>query len=154
VGNPTNGQAQGTMLHLEIPPGANFLSASDGGTFADGVVEWSLGTFGIGQTASREVVLQLDETLVNGEVERAVAEVEDSTGRRTRATTQSRIETGVPLLLTVELNPDPVQPNETMWGRLTVTNTGVVPLLGVTAEVLLPATIAVFNPNITTGGTA
>ncbi len=147
--------APGTVLRFPVPAGVDFVSASDGGLLsAAGVVEWTPGTLNPGQTGSREVAVLVKGTVQNGAVLRAGAAIDDNTGRRTRAAVETRVQTGVPLHLTMELNPDPVQPGELVNGLLTVTNTGPITLLGVEVEVFIPDEVAPFTTNRTSGPSA
>ncbi len=148
--------AQGVVLQMGLPAGVAFLGASDGGVFDEqtGVVEWMLGMLAVGESGSREVVVETAGDLADGAVIRAAAQIEDVAGRRTRAATETRVETAVPLRLTMELNPDPVRPGETVNGRLTITNVGSFERLGVEVEVLIPKLIADFGVNRTSGATA
>jgi uncharacterized repeat protein (TIGR01451 family) len=138
-----------------VPVGTEFVSASDGGTQnTDGVVEWTVGTLNPGQTGSHQVVVQVDAALPSGAVLQAAAQIDDNTGRRTRAAADTRVETGVPLQLTFDLTPDPAAPGATLTGTLVVTNTGAVQLLGVTVAVFLPDEIAQFATSVTSGASA
>jgi hypothetical protein len=155
LGNPTTTDiASDVSLVMSLPSGVEALSASDGGVVDGNVVEWALGTLIPGQTGRREVVVVVDDSFGEGEVVHAEAHIEDADGRRTRATAQTRAEAGVPLQLAIELNPDPAQPGEMIAGRVTVTNTGVVPLLGVTAQVFIPDHIETFGTSRVGGASA
>ena len=159
VGNPTGVLADAVELRLQLPVGATFVSASDGGAIdetsvLDGVVAWDLGALDPGATRTRECIVQLDGGLAPGAILEATALVENSVGARTSATAATRIEDGVPLLLAIELGPDPAAPDETITGVLTATNTGAVPLDGVEVEVLLPQQTANFYLIGTSGGTS
>jgi Domain of unknown function DUF11 len=155
-GNPTTTPAQTTLLRLPLPVGVEFVGASDGGTLnaeAD-AVEWNLATVAPTQGGRRAVVVQANDDLIDGAVIGAEATIEDSSGRRTRATTSTRVEQAVPLALSMELNPDPARPGELVDVRLTVTNTGTTDLLAVEAEVFLPDGAARFGSTTTTGAAA
>jgi len=71
---------------------------------AGGVVEWTVETLNPGQTGNREMVVQADAALHGGAVLRAAAQIDDNAGRRTRAEAETRVQAGVPLQLTMELN--------------------------------------------------
>ena len=155
-GNPTTTAAQATMLRLPLPAGVQFVGASDGGSLnaQSGVVEWNLATVSPTQGGRRAVVVEVDDAAIDGAVIGAEATIEDGTGRRTRATTETRVEADVPLNLSLALNPDPVRPGETVDARLTVTNTGTTELLAVEAEVFLPEALQNFGTDLTTGAGA
>src|ERR1019366_2383626 len=106
------------------------------------------------ETGSVDVVVQVNAGVQNGAVLAAAAQIADSGGRRTRATAETRVQAGVPLQLTMGLNPDPAQPGGLVTGQVTVTNTGAVQLLGVTVLVFLPDEIVSFYPNQTSGASA
>jgi hypothetical protein len=146
--------AQGTTLRLRLPGGVDFVSASDGGTLSAGVVQWTLGTLSPGQTGSRELVVQVGSALDEGTLLSASAEISDAAAHPTFALADTRVRTAQPLQLSVELNPDPVHPNATVTGTLTVMNTGAVQLLGVQVEVFLPDENANFLTNQTSGASA
>lgn len=159
AGNPTGALADAVELRLQLPAGASFVSATDGGAvdgsaITDGLVVWDIGALDPGATRTRECIVQLDPGLAPGEILEARAEVESSTGARTHASAATRIEEGVPLVLTMELGPDPAAPDKTLTGVLTATNTGLIALDGVEVEVLLPQQTADFYLIGTSGGTS
>jgi uncharacterized repeat protein (TIGR01451 family) len=100
------------------------------------------------------VHMQADAALIDGAVVRAEATLDDSSGRHTRATTETRVQGAVPLHLTMVVGPDPAPPGQILTGTLTVSNTGQVDLLSVEVEVPLPEAIANFGTNLTSGATA
>jgi len=159
IGNPTGVLADAVELRLQLPPEATLVSASDGGaidatSIFDGTVAWDVGPLDPGTTRTRECLVQLDAGLTPGDILEATAQVESSAGARTLATAATRIEDGVPLLLTMELGPDPAAPDETITGVLTATNVGAAALDGVEVEVLLPQQTANFYLIGTSGGTS
>lgn len=155
-GNRTNSAlAQAVTLRVPVPAGTSFESLSDGGIIVSNVVEWALGTLSPGDTGVRELTVRLDDHLTSGAVVRADAEIDDDTGRRTRAAVETRVDEGVvPLHLVMDLSSDPVQPGEMLTGLLTVTNTGAVQLVSVQVEVYLPDENAGFGANVTSGSPA
>jgi uncharacterized repeat protein (TIGR01451 family) len=159
-GNATTSEvAQGVVLRMPVPEGTTFVSASDGGTFnaESSVVEWLFADPIIaGDGASRNFVVQVDGNLVDGTVLRAEAEILDQGGRSTRAATDTRVEKGVPLHLTMEFAPNPATPGATTLGQLTVTNEGPIPLLGVEVTVFLPDVdeIDFFGAELASGASA
>jgi uncharacterized repeat protein (TIGR01451 family) len=58
--NLTGGSITGTVLSLPLPPGVNFVSASNSGALIDGVVQWSLGTL---TSDSQTVTVTVDNGL-------------------------------------------------------------------------------------------
>src|SRR5207249_5785524 len=81
----------------------------------------------------------------------AAALIEDSGGKRTRTTAETRVQAAGPLHLTFELNPNPAQPGELVNGQLTVANTGPVALLGIKAEIFFPDGMTPFDKSQTSG---
>jgi uncharacterized repeat protein (TIGR01451 family) len=159
VGNPTGTLMDAVALRLQLPAGASFVSASDGGAIdetaiMDGVVVWEVGPLDPGATRTRDCIAQLDAGLSPGSILEARAQAEASVGGRTLASAATRVEEGVPLLLSIELGPDPVAPDKTITGVLTATNTGDVPLDGVEVEVMLPQQTANFYLIGTSGSTS
>jgi len=59
-----------------------------------------------------------------------------------------------PLAFDVEINPDPVQPGETMQVSITLTNTRATNLVGVDLEALIPAQVSAFLANQASGAPA
>jgi len=159
LGNPTGVLADAVALRLQLPDAVTLVSASDGGALdggaiVEGSVVWDIGPLDPGATRTRECVVQLAGGLGGGDVLRAGAEIANSTGASTRATAATRIEDGVPLLLTMELGPDPAAPGETITGVLTATNVGPATLDQVEIEVLLPQQTADFYLIGTSGPTS
>lgn len=70
----------------------------------------------------------------------------------TRTVTFTPTPTLPPLNLSVEVNPDPARPGETLNVSLVVTNTGGSQLTGVTLQVALPTRIQSFLDNLSNGG--
>ena len=138
-GNPTAALAEGPVLQASVPEGAAFAYASDGGALLPGgTVRWFLDPLAPGETGTRDLILDIDGDDLPGDVIRVEAELDDDSNGRTRALADTRIEEDVPLLLTMELGAEPIVPGKTVDAVLTATNTGLVPLLDVEVEVLLP----------------
>lgn len=66
VGNTGLRTAPDAELTSALPAGASFVSASEGGTFADGVVTWQLGDVTDGSTLTRTLTVRYHEDLVDG----------------------------------------------------------------------------------------
>jgi uncharacterized repeat protein (TIGR01451 family) len=71
-------------------------------------------------------LLEIDAATITGLV--------NSLSHTSRALAVTRVENSIPLALEIELNPDPVQPNETLQTSLTVGNTSGSTLFGVTLK--------------------
>jgi uncharacterized repeat protein (TIGR01451 family) len=152
-GNTTTGTvAQSTVLRMPVPPGAEFESASDGGIIVDNVVEWDLGNLSPGQSGERQLVVQTMDPLAEGTILPARATIESAAAfDRTVAATQTRVQSGIPLQLAMEVNPNPARTNEIVQAALVATNTGSVDLPGVQLELLLPGGLASTNVGLTGG---
>jgi hypothetical protein len=153
-GNPTAASAaQGTTLRLRTAPETTVTRVSDGGSVdQNGVVEWDLAAVlpGDGGVLEAEVVLSGD--VEPGTVLRAEAEIDELSGTRTRTSAHTRVGSGNPLALQLELNPDPVVPDFTITGVLRATNTGNLPLANVVVDLLLPGGLETFDVEQTSGG--
>lgn len=125
------------VLTLPAPDGTVFESASDGGTLEDGVVIWDLGNLAAGASGERELVVRVADNTADGALILADATLSVDT-TATRASTVTTVENDSPLALQIAVNPDPVEPGETLEITLTVTNRGLTGLFGVAAEIRVP----------------
>src|SRR5262245_562308 len=57
--NRSNSADAGVMLQAAVPAGTQFVSATQGGTEQAGVVTWSVGTVGVGQSGERRFTVQV-----------------------------------------------------------------------------------------------
>jgi len=154
-GNPTAGLAEDSVLSILLPLGTTFVAASDGGAIdVNGFISWDVGTLAPGDVGTRTLTVDVDGALADGAIVSATVQMDDSSGRRTHAQSDTRIETDVPLTLTLELDPDEAAVGEAIVGTLVVTNTGLVTLAGVEVEVMLPEEEANFALTGVTGATA
>ncbi|WP_148259130.1 DUF11 domain-containing protein [Alteromonas naphthalenivorans] len=62
-GNESNTNMQNLVLEVAIPEGLNVETINDGGSFADGVVQWELGTLTSGYAAKRSFTASVSNTL-------------------------------------------------------------------------------------------
>jgi len=147
----------GTTLSFPVPVGTTFVSATGGGTLAGGNVQWSLGSLPASQSGQQQVVVSINSGLAAGSVlQVAAATISGSSGvaESASANAVSRVAATSPLVLGVELNPDPVRPGERGIAQITVSNRGGSPLTGVVLQARIPQGLDSFNPGyITTGGT-
>jgi len=119
VANTGDTAANQTVLTDDIPPGTEFVGASDGGRLAGGNVTWSLGTIEPG--GSRTVTVQVRAlragTVRNTATARAIC-AEDA------ASAEMEIK-GIPaILLEVVDVEDPIEVGSTITYVITVTNQG------------------------------
>lgn len=133
--NRGNTAGTGVMLKAPVPAGTQFVSATQGGTEADGVVSWSLGTVGVGASGERRFTVQVTDS-----VEEAVfcaAELSDAADPnkvRARAETATAVQAAPPLTLDMTLTPDPVQPGELLRVDLTVRNASQITVTGASLQ--------------------
>lgn len=121
-GNRSGVVQAATELRLALPAGVGFASASDGGTFANGDVVWTIGTLAAGQSGWREVRVQVGNPSA-GSLLRAAAALRDNAGRTSRYVMVTPVETAAPLAkVSIALNPDPVLPNGMFAAEITAAN--------------------------------
>ncbi len=68
LNNASGASALNTTLHDFIPPGMNYISSSDGGTFVSGEVTWNLGTIAADGSRSVSLTLEVDPSTTGGTV--------------------------------------------------------------------------------------
>ena len=121
--NQGNTADAGVVLQASLPAGTQFVSATQGGSAQDGVVSWSLGTVGVGQSGERRFTVQVTDAAA--EALFGAAELSDAANPgivRARAEATAPVQAAAPLALTMTLTPDPVQPSELLRVELTVRN--------------------------------
>jgi hypothetical protein len=145
-GNRSVGQLAAAQLTMPLPVGTAFLSASDGGTAANGVVTWPLGDLAAGASGVRELVVIVDDMADEGQP--VVAEATLVAGdAEARAQVATRVQTETDLIMEIDVGPDPIMPGEPLQGSVTVSNRGPVTLFEVQAEVRVPPELAAFGPD-------
>ena len=151
----TNVLAPGAVLHMPLPVGTTFVAASDGGTVEGRVIEWPLGTLAPGDGGTRQLTVRAEADATLGAALSASADIADTNTppNRTRASSVTRVATQGTLRLAMEVNPDPANPGDGLAVQLTASNAGVVPLLDVVVEMILPEGLAGFTPALNDGGT-
>ncbi len=134
--------ATNTTLSFPLPDGVTFVSATGGGVLNGNVVEWDLNTLpartggeqkvtvNVGNSVVLGSVLEIDKASINGFI--------NSLEQTSSALAVTTVSNNVSMILAMELNPDPVQPNETQNTALTVTNTTNGTLFGITLELRYP----------------
>ena len=144
--------ALNTVLELPVPPGLTFVSATDGGSLAGGVVEWALGTLGPGAGGERRVTFSVDPALALGAALKTEATLASSSAAATRIDIVTRVEAAVPLAVTIKANPNPAEPGENLNVALTVTNTSGFDRSGVTLQMRYPVGLQNLAHGLITGG--
>lgn len=127
VTNTGDGEARETVLVDPVPAGAEFVSASAGGTLVEGRVRWNLGTLrpDESRTVSVSFVRETLGTLRNEVTASAYC------AAATSAVAQTVYE-GIPALLLDGFDdPDPIEVGGTTTYTLTVTNQGSADLTNV-----------------------
>jgi hypothetical protein len=148
--------APNTTLRMPVPAGTSFVSASDDGEFADGAVEWSLGTLQPGESGKRTLRVMVDSDLVDGDLIEAQAAITDSSSipKQSRADAVTRVQTGLPLVFSMEANPDPAAVSETLQLALTVANTTAFNMTDVVVTLRMPVELNAFQVALASGGPA
>jgi uncharacterized repeat protein (TIGR01451 family) len=120
VTNKGDAPAAKAMLHKQMPAGARFMSATDGGTAAAGAVSWDLGTLAPQAAKMVEVTYTAD---VAGEV-KTVTQATAECAAAAMASSMTQV-AGIPaILLEVVDVADPILKGEDETYVITVTNQG------------------------------
>ncbi|MEM9387838.1 MAG: hypothetical protein AAGA68_22485 [Pseudomonadota bacterium] len=131
-GNRSVTSVTDASLTLELPPEVTFLSATEGGVAADGVVTWPLGTLSAGAIGQR-VVEVLAGPLNAGTLLESHARISATQGfamTERDASEIGRIGPEAPLAMDLSVSPVPAQGGDTVSVELSVTNTLLTPVLG------------------------
>ncbi|MEM7585286.1 MAG: hypothetical protein AAF560_17985 [Acidobacteriota bacterium] len=151
-GNDGTASAENVVLTFPLPPGTQFLSATEGGVFSGGQVSWDLGTLaaqdggrqrvavGVG-TLPTDTLLEVDAAVLSGDIV--------FQPRESRATAVSRIDDEA-LQLALEINPDPARPGSLVDAQVSVSNPRDSASGSLTLRLLWPEGIA--STPFTTGG--
>ncbi|MBC7938773.1 MAG: DUF11 domain-containing protein [Chitinophagaceae bacterium] len=142
-GNRSGSATSGTSLSLPLPPGVGFISASDGGTFSDGMVSWALGTLQAGQSSRRQVRVTVAKSALSGSLLSVNAAQLTGTSAVTglevaRGSRVTRVESNPVLGLAYAVNADPVRPGEVQRHHLTVTNRSDATVFGTVLRMRMP----------------
>ncbi|MFI4897876.1 MAG: hypothetical protein ACIARR_08625 [Phycisphaerales bacterium JB059] len=120
VRNSGDGVARNTVVRDQLPAGASFVRASDGGVANGGSVSWNVGELAPG--ASRTMTLTMSATQPGEFCNTATASAYCAEPVTARACTEFK---GIPaILLEVVDSPDPIQVGETTTYTITATNQG------------------------------
>ncbi len=120
VTNTGNGVARDTKITDRVPAGATFVSATDGGTLANGAVTWNVGTLQPNATKTVKVTFSMGAIGMM----RNVATAQAYCAEAVSATAETDYR-GIPAILleVIDIN-DPTQIGETETYVITVTNQG------------------------------
>ena len=151
-GNNGNVDVQDTVMSFPIPAGTQFQSATGGGVHDSGSVSWALGGLTPSASGRERVSVQVD-ALSDGALllvdAATLSGIVNFLPVESRAMAVSRVAPG-PLELELEINPDPVQPNQMMDTQITVSNTELSATGTLTMRVLWPGELDI-RPVITGG---
>ncbi|MBT8217954.1 MAG: DUF11 domain-containing protein, partial [Acidimicrobiia bacterium] len=150
VSNQNAVDAFGIVLEDPLPVGTSFVSASDGGSEAGGVVSWPAFDLAGGATATRTLVLQVANSFPAGTgeiVNTATVQSDGSDGfdpnpADNTATDADRLNGGPDLAVTKSADLTEVRPGETITYTIEVTNNGFQDAVDVRLTDVLP-------PNVT-----
>jgi hypothetical protein len=147
--------APGTQLTLALPPGAVFVSASNGGLHANGLVTWPLGTLTPGESGVRRATVTMPPAAGDGTLLEARAAIADASTPRKEASAEAvtRIRVDAPISVDVLLPEPPVEQGGTLATRLRVRNETGSPLFDLALEAVVPDGVQSFSATQTDGGT-
>jgi uncharacterized repeat protein (TIGR01451 family) len=139
VNNNGQSPATGVVLQDTLPQGVTFVSATGGGTFANGVVTWSAASLAGGQN----VIVSVEALAPNGaatltNVARVSAATRDPDPTNNRSTTTTTVEPVANLGVT-KTGTAQVNPNGSITYQIGVTNVGPSPAVSVVVSDTLPA---------------
>lgn len=135
VKNTGDGEARDTVLRDQVPAGATFVSATDGGVLSGNVVTWQLGTLAPNATKRVSVTLNARTALEVRNTASATAYCAD-----TASGAAAVVYEGIPaLLLEVVDNPDPIEVGSNTTYTITVTNQGSKEGRNIKIVTVLPA---------------
>ena len=148
--------ASGAELRLPLPAGATFVSATGGGTVSGGDVVWNLGSIPVSNGGKRRATVAVDGGLPDGSLlvvdSASVTATINALTQQSRATVVSRVQAGVTLKLAIEVDPDPVEPGETLELRARISNTSNSPTGALILRMHYPDLLYQFP--VITGGAA
>jgi MYXO-CTERM domain-containing protein/uncharacterized repeat protein (TIGR01451 family) len=123
AGNPGSGAVPAT-LSMPLPVGTSFVSATSGGTYSSGLIEWTLGSITAGLIQQRQAVVTVDPAAIPGALVVGSAQLLDPTTRRTlvRESATNLVANDALLSMSMSETPNPVAPGGTMVYSLTLTN--------------------------------
>lgn len=144
--------APGAQLILDLPDGASFVAASDGGLLQSRQVVWALGDLLPGQVGERQVDLRLDTNLPNGSTQKAQAQLRSSDAQTVRTQTLTAIEAPNGLRMALDLNARPSKAGEVINSKWVVSNTGYFDRSNVSVRLRYPTGLAPLSHGLIDAG--
>ncbi|WP_417601284.1 T9SS type A sorting domain-containing protein [Owenweeksia hongkongensis] len=158
--NMGSSSPSGTTLHLIIPTGSSFISASHGGTLSGDTINWNVGLFPSEESKIFDVTLQAGNSLSDGDALKSSATLKPNTpqGLNAKSSTIRPVKANNDLVATVSVNQTSIDRYDEIIYLYTVTNTGSNDLLNVSGSIYLPNSIRSFDmdafPKISCPGVA
>ncbi|HZM71074.1 MAG TPA: dockerin type I domain-containing protein, partial [Candidatus Cryosericum sp.] len=138
--NLGNAVATGTVLSATLPANTTFVSATNGGVYGAGTVNWSLGNLSSDVTGSVDFVVHVNGSLPNGTLISLSSFTIDCS--QTPPVSGPAVNTTVAsttiLSLAIADDPDPVMSGADLTYTLTFGNSGNAPATGVQVQATLP----------------
>ncbi len=120
VTNNGDGEARNTIITDTLPSSASFVSATDGGIFADGVVTWDAGTLAPRAKRRVQVTFSANQIGTVRDVAKATAFCADAV-----AATAETVYAGIPAILLEVIDvEDPIEVGSNVTYVIKVTNQG------------------------------
>ncbi|MCH7409817.1 gliding motility-associated C-terminal domain-containing protein [Belliella sp. DSM 111904] len=127
VSNAGPSDALDVVVTDEIPGMTGFVSADNGGMFAEGVVTWDLGTIGAGENVALTLILSTPSELEAGTIISNIAIVDsptDEDGPKESDPEDVEVETAASLMITKMASSSTVLAGEDITYTITVSNAG------------------------------
>ncbi|HYS07657.1 MAG TPA: Ig-like domain-containing protein [Myxococcales bacterium] len=130
------------FVTASVPAGATFVSASNGGTFASGIVTWTLGAVDPKSVRRLSYTVSVASGLVAATVLPATAQLLHGDEVEVRAETSTEVRAAIPLGLTVSANADPAVSGDHITWEYRISNPGSSSVTGVVLTDLALANFA------------
>lgn len=140
--NQSNVTTSNSELRFPLPDNTTLVSADAGGQLIGNNVIWDLGLLNPGQSAHRQVTVQLGASIVNGDIIKVdsvtITGVESFINHQTNAQASTRVEDAPAIGFAISTSTSPIRTDEFPYIHLTVTNKTAQLMTGVRVELLLP----------------
>ncbi len=140
-------------LRLRLPDGVTFVSDTGGGSHADGVVTWNLGSIPTDSGREIEVIVGIDPAFEEGDLLRAIAELDSNISNEFDLQASHIIAVAPRPDLQIEYTVDRSS-SGLSWNTIysvTASNRGDVQLTDVVAQFVVPRYLQAFGPGQTLG---